>query len=61
MRDALEVARYRMRATIGHRWRAYVSIVVLVGLLGGLGLGGLAAAARSRRSRPSWGRPTSRT
>jgi hypothetical protein len=50
IRNALEVARYRMRATIGHRWRAYVTFVVLVGFLGGLGLGGLAAARRTQSS-----------
>ncbi|HEX4163165.1 MAG TPA: FtsX-like permease family protein [Acidimicrobiales bacterium] len=47
---ALEIARYRMRATIGHRWRAYVTLVVLVGFLAGLGLGGLAAARRTQSS-----------
>jgi hypothetical protein len=50
IRHALDVARYRMRATIGHRWRAYVTLVVLVGFLGGLGLGGLAAARRTQSS-----------
>lgn len=50
IRDALEVARYRMRATFGHRWRAYVTLVVLIGFLGGLGLGGLAAARRTQSS-----------
>jgi putative ABC transport system permease protein len=39
-----------MRATLGHRWRAYVVFVVLVGFLGGLGLGGLAAARRTQSS-----------
>lgn len=47
---AMEVARYRLRATIGHRWRAYVMFVVLIGFLGGLGLGGLAAARRTQSS-----------
>lgn len=50
MGHALEVARYRMRATIGRRWRAYVTLVLLVGFLGGLGLGGLAAARRTQSS-----------
>lgn len=50
IRRALEVARYRARAAIGHRWRAYVALVVLVGLLAGLGLGGLAAARRTQSS-----------
>jgi hypothetical protein len=50
IRHAFEIARYRMRATIGHRWRAYVTFVVLVGFLGGLGLGGLAAARRTQSS-----------
>lgn len=50
IRHALEVARYRTRATIGHRWRAYVTFIVLVGFLGGLGLGGLAAARRTQSS-----------
>jgi hypothetical protein len=39
-----------MRATIGHRWQAYVTMVVLIGFLGGLGLGGLAAARRTQSS-----------
>jgi hypothetical protein len=47
---AFEIARYRMRTTIGHRWRAYVTFVVLVGFLAGLGLGGLAAARRTQSS-----------
>ena len=50
IRQALEIARYRMRATFGHRWRAYVTLVVLIGFLGGLGLGGLAAARRTQSS-----------
>ena len=50
IRQALEVATYRMRATVGHRWRAYVALVVLIGFLGGLGLGGLAAARRTQSS-----------
>ncbi len=50
MRQALEVARYRMRATIGHRWRSYLTLVILVGFLGGLGLGSLAAARRTQSS-----------
>jgi hypothetical protein len=50
IRQALEVAIYRMRATVGHRWRAYVALAVLIGFLGGLGLGGLAAARRTQSS-----------
>jgi hypothetical protein len=50
IRQALEIARYRMRATFRHRWRAYVTLVVLIGFLGGLGLGGLAAARRTQSS-----------
>jgi hypothetical protein len=50
IKHALEIARYRMRVTIGHRWRSYLIIVVLVGFLGGLGLGGLAAARRTQSS-----------
>ena len=50
IRQALEVAELRIRATVGHRWRAYVALVVLIGFLGGLGLGGLAAARRTQSS-----------
>lgn len=50
IRHAIDVARYRMRGTFGHRWRAYLTLVVLVGFLGGLGLGGLAAARRTQSS-----------
>jgi hypothetical protein len=50
IKQALEVARYRTRTTIGRRWRAYLTLVVLVGFLGGLGLGGLAAARRTQSS-----------
>ena len=39
-----------MRATIGRRWRAYLTLVVMIGLLGGLGLAGLAAARRTQAS-----------
>jgi hypothetical protein len=48
--QAVEVARYRVRTTFGHRWRSYVTLVVLLGLLGGLGLGALAAARRTQSS-----------
>lgn len=48
--QALEIAGYRMHATASHRWRSYVTLVVLVGFLGGLGLGGLAAARRTQSS-----------
>lgn len=50
IKHAVEVARYRMRASIAHRWRAYVTFVLLIGFLGGLGLGGLAAARRTQSS-----------
>jgi hypothetical protein len=47
---ALEVARYRLRATMGRRWRAYITLVILVGFLGGIGIASLAAARRTQSS-----------
>ncbi|HVA05331.1 MAG TPA: hypothetical protein VNG12_01180, partial [Acidimicrobiales bacterium] len=46
--EVLGVAWYRFRATIGSRWRGYVSIVLLVGLVGGVAMGSLAAARRTQ-------------
>ena len=44
------LARYRLRATLGARWRGYLTIALLTGLLGGLALGALAAARRTASS-----------
>jgi hypothetical protein len=41
---------YRFRATLRHRWAAYLSIVLLVGLMGGVAIGAIAAARRTQSS-----------
>ena len=43
-------ARYRVRATLRHRWSGYVALAIMVALIGGLGLGSLAAARRTQSS-----------
>jgi hypothetical protein len=53
-RPVLFVARYRLRATFGRRWRGYLTIVLLVGLVGGLAMGALAGARRTQSSFPSF-------
>lgn len=49
-RGLLGVASYRFRASFGHRWGSYLSLVLLVGLVGGLSMGALAAARRTQSS-----------
>ena len=44
------MARYRFRATLGHRWGGYLAIVVLLGLMGGLAMASMAAARRTASS-----------
>ena len=46
----LRVAWYRFRATLGHRWGGYLSVVLLVGLMGGVAMGSIAAARRTQSS-----------
>ncbi len=46
----LRAAIYRFRATLGHRWGEYLTLVVLVGLLGGVALGSIAGARRTQQS-----------
>jgi len=48
--DVLRVAWYRFRATFGHRWGGYVSLVLLIALVGGLAMGALAGARRTQSS-----------
>ncbi len=50
MSQALAVAWYRFRATLGRRLSGYLSVVVLLALLGGLSMGALAAARRTQSS-----------
>lgn len=49
-RDVRRVWAYRARATFGLRWRAYLSLVLLIGLVGGVAMGALAAARRTQSS-----------
>jgi len=46
----LRIAWYRFRATLGHRWGGYLSVVLLVGLVGGVAMGSIAAARRTQSS-----------
>lgn len=42
------MAGYRYRATFGHRWHGYLSLILLVGLVGGLSMGALAGSRRTQ-------------
>jgi hypothetical protein len=44
------VAWYRFRATMGRRWGAHLSLVLLIGLVGGIGMGALSGARRTQSS-----------
>lgn len=48
----LQVAWYRFRATLRHRWRGYLAVVLLIGLAGGLALGAIGGARRTESSFP---------
>jgi hypothetical protein len=49
-RGVVNAAWYRFRATFGHRWRGYLSLVLLIALVGGLAMAGVAAARRTQSS-----------
>ena len=51
-------ARYRVRATLRHRWSGYVALALMVALIGGLGIGNLAAARRTQSSFSTFIAPT---
>ena len=50
IRPVLRIARYRFRATFGHRWGGYLAVVLLVGLVGGVAMASIAAARRTQSS-----------
>ena len=50
IRPAPRIARYRFRATLGHRWGGYLAVVLLVGLVGGVAMASIAAARRTQSS-----------
>jgi hypothetical protein len=50
--EALRVAWFRFRGTLGRRWSGYLSIALLVGLVGGVAMGAVAAARRTQSSFP---------
>lgn len=54
MRQVLGVAWYRFRATLGSRWRGYLSVVLLSGLIGGVAMASIAAARRTQSSYPTF-------
>jgi FtsX-like permease family len=54
MRQVLGVAWYRFRATLGSRWRGYLSVVLLIGLLGGVAMASVAAGRRTQSSYPTF-------
>ena len=54
MSQALRVAWYRFRSTLGDRWGGYLALVLLVGLIGGLALGAVAAARRTQAAFPAY-------
>jgi hypothetical protein len=47
---AFRVARYRLRATFGRRWSAYLAVVLLMALVGGVAMGAVAGARRTDSS-----------
>jgi len=51
-REALDVARYRFRATLHGRWGGYLTVVLLVGLVGGVAMGAVGAARRTQSAFP---------
>ncbi len=53
-REVLPLAWYRFRASFGHRWGNYLTLILLVGLLGGLAMGSVAAARRTQSSFPTF-------
>ena len=44
----MRVTWYRFAATFGHRWKAYLTLVLLIGLMGGIATGSMAAASGLR-------------
>ncbi len=54
MRQALRVGWYRFRATLGSRWRGYLSVALLVGLIGGVAMASIAAGRRTQSSYPTF-------
>jgi hypothetical protein len=49
-----EFALYRFRATFARRWKAYLSVILLIGLTGGLAMASVAAARRTQSSYPTF-------
>ncbi len=54
MSQAIRLAWYRFRATFGHRWGGYLSVVLLVGLIGGVSMASIAAGRRTQSSYPTF-------
>jgi len=54
MSQVLRVAVYRFRATFGHRWSGYLSVVLLIGLIGGVAMASIAAGRRTQSSYPAF-------
>jgi hypothetical protein len=54
MRQVFRVAWYRFRATLGHRWRGYLSVALLIGLTGGVAMASIAAGRRTQSSYPTF-------
>jgi hypothetical protein len=44
----MRVTWHRFAATFGHRWEAYLTLVLLIGLIGGIAMGSMSAASGLR-------------
>ncbi|HMK98526.1 MAG TPA: ABC transporter permease [Acidimicrobiales bacterium] len=54
MSQALRVAWYRFRATLGRRWGGYLSVALLIGLTGGVAMASIEAGRRTQSSYPTF-------
>jgi hypothetical protein len=54
MSQALRVAWYRFRATLGQRWGGYLSVALLIGLTGGVAMASIEAGRRTQSSYPTF-------
>jgi len=54
MSQALRVAWYRFRATLGRRWGGYLSVALLIGLTGGTAMASIEAGRRTQSSYPTF-------
>jgi hypothetical protein len=51
--DVLRIARYRLQATFGARWRGLLALALLIGVVGGIATGSVGAARRTQSAFPA--------